>query len=482
MATISSAGLGSGLDVASIISQLMAIERQPQNNLVAAATKIQTQISEVGKITSAVSKLRDLSSKLSSGTFWQQTSVSSSNAAVGVTTSSSALAANYSVEVQQLAGAQSLLAGQTFVSSSAAVGTGTVTLEMGTWGAGQTSFAPRTPAATASVVVAATDTVETLRDKINAAGLGVTASILTDASGARLVMRSKDTGAANGFRVSVGSSPGTLGLPAPASGGVTSLAFDPSVGSNSASQKTAAANSRATLDGVAVTSASNTLPDLLEGLSLTLTAVTTAAVNVKVSGDTESIKKTLTEFAAAYTDLFKLIATDTKYDAAARRGGPLQGDGAIIAMQGKLRGLLSTGSTGSTAYSRLSDVGLEQQRDGSLTVNTTRLDQGLANLPQMRALFANTTVGDAGAEGFGRRFRSIADDQLNTGGTLTSRTSGLNDKLQRNQKSQDAMEQRLAQTQKRLQAQYGALDTKIASLNGLAGYVSQQVAQWNRPG
>ncbi|MDO9316138.1 MAG: flagellar filament capping protein FliD [Burkholderiaceae bacterium] len=470
MATISSAGIGSGLDVASIVSQLMAIERQPKTNLATAATKIQTQISEIGKISSAVSKLRDLSSKLSSSTFWQQTTATSSSAAVAVTSSSSALAASYSVEVQQLASSQSLLAGQTFASPTDAVGTGTLTLEMGTWGAGQATFASRAPAATASITIEGTDTVQTLRDKINSAGLGVSASILTDASGSRLVMRSKETGEINGFRVSV----------AGGTGGLTSLGFDPSNGVTGATQKTAAANALATVDGVSVASAGNTLADVLDGVSLSFTALTTAPVNVKVAGDTETIKKTLQEFATAYTDLAKLISTDTKYDAAARKAGPLQGDGSIIGMQSRLRSLLSASSTASTAFTTLSDAGFEQQRDGSLTINATKLDKALANLPQLKALFSNTNLTDPNNDGFGRRFRNIADDLLNTGGALTSRTSGLNDKLQRNQKSQDALEQRLVQTQKRLEAQYGALDTKMASLSGLSTYVTQQVAQWNK--
>ena len=244
MATISSPGIGSGLDVRSIITQLMAIERQPKDKLAADATKIQTQISEVGKISSAVAKLRDLSAKLSASSFWQQTSAASSNAAVSVSTNSNALAAAYAVQVQQLASAQSLVAGHTFAASTAAVGSGTLTLELGTWGTGQSSFAPRLPASAASSVdinVLATDTVETLRDKINASGAAVAASVMTDATGARLVLRSKETGLSNGFRVQTSGATGAL----------ASLGYDPSSGVTAATQTTAAANALATIDGVA---------------------------------------------------------------------------------------------------------------------------------------------------------------------------------------------------------------------------------------
>ena len=470
MATISSAGLGSGLDVASIVSQLMAIESQPKTDLATAATKIQTQISEVGKVTSALSKLRDLSSKLSSSSFWQQTTATSSSTNVSVTSSSTALSANYAVEVQQLASAQALIGGQSFTSSTAAVGTGTLTIEMGSWGTNQTSFTAASTPSSASITVEATDTVETLRDKINAAGIGVSASILTDASGARLVLRSKTTGAENAFRTTVSG----------ATGGVAALGYDPSSGVTGATQTKAAADAKATVDGVAITSSTNTFANVLDGVSLTANALTAAPVNVTVSNDTATMKKTLQDFATAYTELNALIATDTKYDAANKKAGPLQGDSSVVGVQTSLRALLSASSTASSAYSRLSDAGFELQRDGSLTVNSTKLDNALSNLSQLKALFADNPSNVASSEGFGKQFYDKTYSMLTTGGSIQARSTALTDKLQRNQKAQDALDQRLAQTKARLEKQYSALDTQISSLNGLSSYVTQQVAQWNK--
>jgi flagellar hook-associated protein 2 len=472
MATISSAGIGSGLDVKSIITQLMAIEQQPKNQLVTAATKIQTQISEVGKVTSALSTLKDLSSKLSSSTFWNQTTASSSSTAVSVTSSSTALAANYSVEVQQLASSQSLMAGQTFTSSTAAVGTGTLNIEMGTWGTGQTTFTAASVPSSAAITVDSTDTVESLRDKINAAGIGVSASILTDSSGARLVVRSTSSGAANGFRVT----------PSGATGGVATMGYDPSHAVTGATQTKAAADAKATIDGVSVTASSNTFANVMDGVSLTANAVTTAAATVTVTNDTTTIKTTLQSFATAYTALNSLIATDTKYDATTKKAGPLQGDSTIVDVQTRMRTLLGATSTASSAFSRLSDAGLELQRDGSLTLNATKVDNALANISQMKALFVDNTSTSTSGEGFGKQFYDTAYSMLTTGGSINSRSTALSDKLLRNQKSQDAMDARLAQTQKMLEAQYSALDTRMASLTGLSSYVTQQVTQWNKTG
>ncbi|WP_128001553.1 flagellar filament capping protein FliD [Piscinibacter defluvii] len=462
--SISSLGVGSGLDVNSIITGLMAIERRPLNNLESAEKTINTQISEVGKIKSALSKFRDLAGKLAGTDFWKQTTGSSGSTAVGVTTDGNASTGSYSVQVNALASAQSI-ATSAYASSSALVGAGTLTLETGTWGAGQTSF---TGSASTAVEITADDTLASVRDKINASGAAVTASILSDANGARLVIRSKDTGAANAFRTSVSA------------GGPSALAYDPSSGVNNATRSQTAADASATINGLAVTSASNSLVNVLDGMTLTLNEVTTTAVTVNVKSDTEAMKKTLQDFAAAYSELTKLIATDTKYDATSKSAGPLQGDGAIVGLQNRLRAMLGASSGASSAYTRLSDVGFEIQRDGSLSVNATRLDKALANLPELKKLFANSSTTDASLDGFGKRFRVFASDVLGVDGTLTTRSDGLAEKLKRNQDAQERLEDRLAQVQKRLEAQYTALDAQMGKLNGLSSYVTQQIAAWNK--
>ncbi|MBX3606946.1 MAG: flagellar filament capping protein FliD [Piscinibacter sp.] len=466
MATISSLGIGSGIDANSIITSLMALERKPLDQLESAEKTIQTQISEVGKIKSAVSKFRDLAAKLASTDFWKQTSGTAASSAVGITTGSGATAADYSIEVSSLASAQSIATPTpAYASSAALVGAGTLTIEMGTWGANQASFNGSTSTA---IDITADDTLASVRDKINSSGAAVTASILTDASGARLVIRSKETGAANAFRTSVSA------------GGPTNLAYDPSSGVNNAIRSQTAADAAATINGLPVTSATNSLVDVLDGVTLTLNDKTTSPVTVSVKPDTASMKKTLQDFAAAYTELAKLIATDTRYDAASKAAGPLQGDSAVIGLQTRLRAMLGATSGASTAFARLSDAGFEQQRDGSLTVNESKLDKALANLPELKALFANSSTTDPTLDGFAKRFRIVATDALGIDGALTSRTDGLNAKLERNRDAQDRMEDRLAQTQKRLEAQYTALDAKIGSLSGLSSFVSQQIALWNK--
>ena len=201
----------------------------------------------------------------------------------------------------------------------APLGGGTLRIELGTWGAGPDQLHRRRPARRAiDIAVAATDTLADIRDKINAAGAGVTALVMTDASGSRLLIRSNATGAANAFRTTVTDDDGGNADAA----GLSALAFDPSAGAAAMTQSQTAADAAATVNGLPVTSTSNTLTNIVDGLTLTLNAETTLTgpVTVNVVTDAEALKKTLTDFAAAYTAVVKLIAADTKYDPVAKKG------------------------------------------------------------------------------------------------------------------------------------------------------------------
>ena len=461
MATISSPGIGSGLDVNSIVTQLMAIEKQPLNALQTKQTTIQSTISEYGKIQSAVSTLNDLAAKLAGTSAWQQTVSNSSSTAVSAATNNSA-PGTYSVTVQALASVQTI-ATATPVPASTTPGAGTLHIELGTYGAGQTSFTPKAGATAVDVAIAATDTLADVRDKINAAGAGVTALIMTDASGSRLLIRSNDSGAANAFRTS----------------GVASLAFDPSAGVTTMVQSQTAADAQATVNGLAVTSSSNSLSNIVDGLTLNLANVTTDPVTVNVVTDTDALKKTISDFAAAYTAVVKLIGTDTKYDAATKTGGILQGDSAAVGIQRQLRTLAGSLSAASSTFGHLSDIGLELQADGSMTVNDTKLGSALGNLAELKKMFANSNAADPTQDGFAKRFRVATDLMLGVDGAVTTRTDGLNQQLQRNEKDQDTWNVRLDQIEQRLRAQYTALDATMAQLSTQSSYLTQQIAQFN---
>jgi len=478
MATITSAGLGSGLDVSTIVSKLTELERTPITQLQKEATTIQSKISSFGSLSSAVSSLKDAASKLTLGTTWSATTATSADtSAVAVSTDSNAAAGNYSVAVQSLAMGQTT-ASATYASSGATIGIGTLTFDLGTYGAGMSTFTtnPNWPRATVAIT-AADNTMEKVRDKINAAGVGVVASVVTDATGSRLVFRSASTGAANGFKVSVTDDDGNDADAA----GLSALAYDPTLSINNMPATQAAANAKLTINSLPVESATNTVTGAVEGLTLKLNKVTTSAVDVGVTQDTDAMKKAITAFTTAYNNLNTLIKDQTKYDATTKKAGTLQGDSAAISIQSRMRAILSQTSGASSVYGQLSQVGISIDASGGLTVNTSKLDSALSsNLGEVKKLFANLDTSNADNNGFAQRFSSLASEVTSFEGTLSTRTSGLQKRLTDNTKRQAELEDRVALFQARLTKQYNSLDTTMSNLNGLSTYVSQQIAAMNK--
>jgi flagellar hook-associated protein 2 len=436
--SITSAGVGSGLDVEGIITKLMAIEQRPLTMLQSDATGIQTKISAYGGLQSTMSAFRDAALALGSSTGWSATTGTSADpSSVTVSTGTGAVVGSYALSVQNLATAQSTASGA-YTSSLATVGAGTLHIDTGSWSTGQAAFTAVSGSTGVDVTVAATDTLADVRDKINGAAAGVTASIVTDASGARLVISASQTGSANGFRVTS------------ADGGLAALTFDPPGGSGATTLTQSGTNANATINGLAVTSASNTLSGVIQGLTLNLVKATTAPVQIGV-----------------------------KYDSGSSTAGVLQGDSTAVTLQRQLRNLLGARSSASSAYPTLSQVGLEMQSDGTLKINDAKLTTAMANMPELKKLFAATDLSGGGNDGFAKRLSNFGDSVLGVGGLLTGRTDSLNASLKTNQKSQDDMNTRLAAIEARMRAQYTALDTQMSTLSTLSTYMTQQITNWN---
>lgn len=473
MASISSAGLGSGINVESVVSQLMAVERQPLVQMQAEASKIDAKISAYGKIQSHVSALRDAASNLTKASTWGDSRASSSDAAVvSATGSPSAVAGSYNVAVQQLAAGQAV-ASTAFASLDSTVGAGTLSIDTGSWSPTQDSFTPRPGSSTINVSISADDTLAEVRDKINSVGAGVTASIVTDSSGARLVLRSGATGESNAFRIIVADSDGNGGDAA----GLSRLGYDPPSGAVAMTRTQTAADARATIDGLAVTSASNTLTDVVPGVTLGLSKVSADPVEVRVTSNTENIQKAVSDFATAYNDLARYLTTQTRYDSATKVAGSLQGDASVNALYAGLRSIVGGSSSASSVLRRLSDVGLDPQRDGTLKVDTTKLSDNLATrLAEVRKLFSTSgSLGDE-SSGFAQKLRRWGDTVLGSDGSITTRSDSLRRLKDSNADKQEFFEQRMSQVEKRMRAQYTALDTQMAKMSALQSYVSQQVA------
>lgn len=476
MATITSAGIGSGLDIESLISKLVASERTPITQLQTRTTGLQTKLSAFGKLQGSLATLRDAAAKLTRPDMWTANLPSSTDAtSVTVSAGTASIPGNFSVSVQKLATSQTI-SSKVLPTAPTAVGSGFLTVQLGSWNADQSEFTPNPDKTSVKIdILPGQDSITAIRDKINAAGAGVVASIVTDTSGPRLVMRSSETGESNAFRVSVVDSDGTINDDA----GLSALAFDPSAGLSAMTQNTAAGNASATLNGIQVNSQSNTLKDAIDGLNVTLLKPTTADVTLTVSQDKDTIKKSIEEFVTAYNAVITLMRDQSKYDAENKTAGTLQGDGTLIGIQGRLRSLAAGSTTLGGSLTRLADIGLDPASDGTLKINSTKLGKALGSLDDLKKMLAGTDSANEANDGLAQQLRRLTDQMLSTDGSLTTRQKGLQSNITANGKREDALELRVALTETRLRARYTALDTQMGKLNNLSSYVSQQMSLLN---
>lgn len=389
------------LDVNSIVSQLMAAERQPINKLNVKEAGYQAKLSAYGSVKGAVSSFQSAVQGLSSASKFQAVKATASDTTVfSASASSIAAAGNYSLEVTSLAQAQKLVAaGQ--ASSTTAIGGGTattVTFDLGTITIGAGSFDAATGKYTgASFATSGTGTrsitidsgnnsLQGIRDAINAAQMGVTATIINDGSATvpyRLALSSDSGGVSNSIKITTSGGDGTI---------ATLLAHDPAglPAAQHLNQTVTAQNAVFKVNGVAVSKTSNTVSDVVQGVTLTLNKVTTTPVTLTVARDTATISSSISGFVKAYNDLAKTLKDMSAYDAANQKGAILQGDATVRSLQSQLRSMLNTSVAGTSgALTTLSDVGVSFQKDGTLALNQTKLDSAIAgNFSDIASLFA----------------------------------------------------------------------------------------------
>jgi flagellar hook-associated protein 2 len=258
---LSSPGVGSGLDVNSIVSQLVSLERRPITALQTSAQRIQTQISGIGQMQSLTSALRDAAASLASTDAFESKAVKSSDTTAVVAAAAATgtpTVGSYVVGTTAVAAAQTTAsAASDYLASTELAGAGTLTIGLGRWNDAQTAFTPKTGSTALDITVEAGDTLATLRDKINTANAGVSAAIVTDTTGARLTLRSTATGADNGFRVTVTDVDGN----ATDAAGLSRLAFNPP-STTRTTRTMAAADAVMTINGVEVRSSTDTFEEI----------------------------------------------------------------------------------------------------------------------------------------------------------------------------------------------------------------------------
>jgi flagellar hook-associated protein 2 len=395
---ISSAGIGSGLDVASIVSSLMNVERLPLAAVAKQKTDYQSQVSAYGTMKSTLSTFQTAVQALSSpAKFNAQTATSGNPAVFTATANGSATFGDYAVTVNQLAKSQKLaMAG--VANTTDVIGTGTLTISFGTFT--PEVLVPPTPSAFTTntaktdVVIAigsSNNTLAGVRDAINASNSSVSATIVNDGATNRLVITSKDTGEVNSLKISVADDD-TNNVDAL---GLSQLAYDPlaTVGSGqNLTQMQAAKNAILDIDGIAVVKSSNTITDAIEGVTINLLATSNSlSVNLGLTTNQDKIKESVTAFVDGYNKLNDALRNLTKYDETGKASGALLGDATARSVINQIKSVMTKTITSGNTINSLSQIGVSFQRDGKLALDATKLATAVTtNFSDISTLFATS--------------------------------------------------------------------------------------------
>lgn len=448
---IASAGIGSGLDVNSLITQLMQLERQPLNSLNAKKQAFNDQLSAFGRIKSDLDSFRSAVSSMKLDTAFGVTTATSSNTSIlTATTSSSAVPGTHTIVVSTLAQAGvKASAGKT--SSSAAIGAANLSADPATisFSAAGKSF---------NVSVTATDSLESIRDKINSAIASgdttaqtvATASVINAGTSAspsyKLVVAATATGTSNDVSITIGDA----NLNA-------YLAF---------STTQTATNASFSVDGLSVVRSSNSVSDVISGVTLNLaSADNTKTVTLTVGRDKDAITKKVNDFISAYN---KLAGTVSSLH---QKGGTLEADNSATSVIYQLQNVFNqSANIAGNSYSWLAQIGISFSKDGTLALNSTTFSAALdSNFSNVVSFFTDTTGGLA------NRLYNTASNMLNTSGLVDSRITGLNSRIASINDNIDRTNVRLDSIEKRLRTQYANLDSLLGTMKNTSSYLSSQL-------
>lgn len=453
MASIISAGIGSGLDISSLVNQLVAAEGQPTELRIARGeAAAQGRLSAFGSLKSALSEFRDqLDAMKSLDTFLSRKAQSANEDLFTVSVDSNAVPARYSVEVVQLASSQKLRSAA-FVDAGAVIGTGTLQLDVG-------------GSAFSIEIDAENNTLAGIRDAINAASdnSGVAATIVNAAAGSYLILSAENTGAAQSITVTQ-----TGG-----DGGLAALEYDPGNGLNAMTESIAAQDALIRIDGLDVTSSSNSISGAIDGVTIDVVETSAGSTELlTVENDKAAVKSTINAFVDSYNELVTTIDRLTSFNADSQIAGPLLGDSSTRGVRDQLRRELSTGvgEIGAT-FNTLREIGIEIELDGKMNVVDEELDAVLDDdFSHVGQLFA-------GNSGFGVRLFDLVDGFLDDDGPLTIRTEGLTSKIEQYSEQRERLNERLQSLETRLLRQFNALDSLVGRLSNTSNFLTQQLAQ-----
>jgi len=457
---ITSSGIGSGLDINSLVKQLVAAEGKAAKDMLDRRESVaKDRLSALGGLKGALSSFHNIVSKLKNSDLFKTHAATSSNESVlAVSAAASAAMGTYSISVERLAQVHQLVSGGSgFANGSAVVGTGTLTIQLGADSSNAFSVA----------IGSDKSSLAGIRDAVNAApeNKGVTASIINVDDGvggtvSRLALTSNNTGATNALTITASDDDGNN----------TDAAGLSQLISANMLEKSVAQDALVKINGFDVTRPSNTITDAVDGLTLNLkTASPGTPVSVGVSLDKSAISKSVTEFVDAYNKLASVVKSLGSYDPQSKEAGSLLGDSMLRNLQSQLRGDMGNPVASAPGeYNTLQMIGVEIDASGVMSLKQGKLEAALAvNVNTVSNVFASS-------DGVATRLDSRIKSYVQSGGSLDSRTQGLNGTLREISKARDAQQLRLDKLETSLLKQFNAMDAMVAQFNATGAFLTQR--------
>jgi flagellar hook-associated protein 2 len=449
---LTAAGLGTGLDITGIVDQLVSAERAPTGNrLNLQETRANAELSAIGSLKSSLTSFQDSLDVLSILDNFQKRMVTVGDEEIFTAeVTSKAIPGFFDVDVQNLASVAKLRS-QAFTDALTPVGHGTLSISVD----GNTSLIAIDPAA---------NTLTDIRAAINddPTNPGVRATVINAADGAYLVVTSKDTGANQ--QITIAQTDGD--------GGLAAITFDPNAGSNPMVEDQIAADAAVFIDGIKVTSNSNTIADAIEGVTLNLEKADPGnVVPVNIEFDELAAKTAVNQFVSSYNAVMTTLGDVTKFDAKSGVAAPLLGDPLVRGLKSSLRRDLNSPIDGlNDTFRTLADLGLQTEANGTLKLDADKLATALAsNFDDVGQLFAKENGGIA------VKLNELIDNVLGGTGTFDAREKTLNDRLERIQDQRDELEVRMDSVRARLTEQFNTMDRLVANLNQTSTFLTQQL-------
>ncbi|WP_343551397.1 flagellar filament capping protein FliD [Pantoea sp.] len=463
MTTISTLGIGSGLDLSSILDSLTTAEKASLTPISNQQTAYTAKLSAYGTLSSALTSFQTANTALNSADLFSATSATSSTTAFSATTSGSPVAGKYTVSVTQLAQAQTLTSGVQTSNTTA----------LGSSDASRTMTIKLTDGTSKDITLTSDQTSLTgMRDAINSANAGVSASIIKTGDGAyRLSLTASKTGEANAVSSVTVTGDDTLQ-------GIVGFDSTKTDADNPLDVSVAAQDAQLTVNNVAITSSTNTISDALEGITLNLNDVTSGNQTLNITQDTSKATTAISNFVDAYNNLLDQFTSLTKYtavdvgsDTQDSSNGALVGDSTLRSIQTQIKSML-TNSSSSSSYKTLAQIGITSDpTTGELTLDSDKLKTELTKDPSG---IKQMIVGDGKTTGITTTLATNLTSWLSSTGSIQSAKDGVSKTLNNLTQQYNDMNTRINAMIARYKTQFTQLDVTMSSLNSTSSYLTQQ--------